>query len=132
MDFQGCLRTQQLKNFKYIFILFRYFYIKPENIEQITESLKDAEKNLQDQLRQMCDSNGRETNPQASAAIFDKLGLLYRQKSPDKISLIQSAALFSAAIVRQPSNQKFRDHLQELCSHILICANAEQKKANLI
>ena len=95
-------------------------------------SFNITEKSLQDQLRNICDSNGRETNPQASAAIFDKLALHYRKKSPDKINLIQSAALFNAAIVRQPSDQKYRDHLLDLCDHVLDCSKAERRNKNLL
>ena len=79
----------------------------------VMASFEDIEKNLQDQMKQICDSHGRETNPQESAVIFDKMGLLYQKKCPDKISLIQSAALFNAAVLRQPSNQKFLGHLHD-------------------
>ena len=46
--------------------------------------------------------------------------------------MIQSAALLNAAIVRQPSNQKFHDNLIDLCKHALGCAQAKKSDANLI
>ena len=79
------------------------------------ESFKKEEAKLQAQLRRICSSKGEELYPSKSAEIFAELGLLFQAKSPDKFSLIQSAALFNAAIVRQPSNKKFHGHLQNLC-----------------
>ena len=64
--------------------------------------------------------------------ILNEFGLLYKTKSPDKISLIQSASLFNAAIVRQPLKQKFQDDLHQLCEHVLHCAKARDKDANLV
>ena len=96
------------------------------------ESFEVDEKNLQQELMKLCDLKGRENNPQRSADIFNALGLLYKKKSPDKISLIQSAALLNAAIIRQPYNEKFRDDLNGLCTHVLDCANAAKKDANLL
>ena len=61
---------------------------------------KIVETSLQKQLRELCDSKGREINPDQSAVVLNNLSLLYRCKSPDKISLVQSAALLNAAIVR--------------------------------
>jgi len=95
-------------------------------------SFEKAETELQKQLTKLCDRNGRETNPRQSAFLFNELGLLYKSKSPDKISLIQSAALLNAAIVRQPDNYKFQEDLQELCKHVLDCANAKQRGVSLI
>ena len=60
------------------------------------------------------------------------MGLLYKSKRPNKISLIQSAALFNAVIVRQPDNQRFQDDLHDLCKHVLNCATADQNVANLV
>ena len=96
------------------------------------ESLEEKENLLSQKLRSCCDSQGREMSPQKSANIFNELGLLYKSKSPDKISLIQSAALLNAAITRQPSNKKFQQDLKHLCKHVLQCANATSNEADLI
>ena len=96
------------------------------------ESFEKAETKLQKQLMQLCDCYGREIYPKQAAFIFNELGLLYKTKSPDKISLIQTAALLNAAIVRQPDNQKFQDDLDQLCKHVLECAFAKKTGANLI
>ena len=96
------------------------------------DDFKTAETKLQKQLLQLCDKKGRETNIHQSAFVLEKLGLLYQTKSPNKISLIQSAALLNAAIVRQPTNQKFQHDLRELCKHVLLCASAAQKNADLL
>jgi len=58
-------------------------------MEQMLLSFEKTETELQKQLLEMCDSKSREINPQESAFVFDQLGLLYKSKSPDKISLIQ-------------------------------------------
>jgi len=96
------------------------------------ETFKYDELELQKQLQQLCDKSGRELDVQKSAFVFEKLGLLYQTKSPDKISLIRSAALFNAAIVRQSSNPSFQHNLHELCKHVLSSASALQKDANLL
>ena len=96
------------------------------------DSFKQQETELQQQLKQVCSERGRELNRTKSAEIFNKLGLLYKTKSPDKISLIQSAALLNAAIIRQPDNQKFQRDLSDLCKHVLRQARAEQVLANLV
>ena len=80
-----------------------------------------------------CDDSGKETKPKKSAEIFHQIGRIYRKRSPDKISLIKSAGLFNAAIVRNPSNvDQVKSDLCELCQHILQQANADKQNANLI
>ena len=91
---------------------------------------KDDE--LSRKLRMFCDSEGKEIFPTKAGHVFNELGLLYRTKSPDKISLIQSAALLNAAILRQPLNKKYRKDLEDLCKHVLQCSRASQRKTNLI
>ena len=91
-----------------------------------------VEQCLQQQLKELCDFKGREINPDQSAVVLNNLGLLYRCKSPDKISLIQSAALLNAAIVRQPENKKFQNDLKDLCRYVLEFANASDKDADLL
>ena len=75
----------------------------------------------------------QETLPQESAKLFHQLGIVYRNKSPDMMSLIKSAALMNAAIVRQPINsKKIKADLTELCKHVLTVSNASNKHGNLI
>ena len=93
---------------------------------------EEKDNKLSQKLRMFCDSEGKEIFPAKAGHVFNELGLLYRTKSPDKISLIQSAALLNAAIVRQPLNKKYRKDLEDLCKHVLQCSAASQKKANLI
>ena len=91
-----------------------------------------TESELQEKLKQFCDSKGREVESHETGFIFNELGLLYKTLSPNRISLIRSAALLNAAIVRQPDNQKFQDDLDQLCKHVLECANAKKKDAKLV
>ena len=80
-----------------------------------------------------CNLLGKETNPAKAAEILYQIGLLYRQKSPNKIALIQSAGLLNAAIVRQPSNVKqIKSDLAELCQLVLEMANAKNQNVDLI
>jgi len=80
-----------------------------------------------------CDKQGNETNPTEAAKIFHKIGLIYRQRSPDKIALIKSAGLFNEAILRNPSNlPQIKLALSELCHHILQLANAKIQNVDLI
>jgi len=89
------------------------------------------EEQISQKLRQSCDSRGCEIYLEMTGQALNEMGLLYKTKSPDKISLIQSAALLNAAIVRQPSNKKFQEDLEDLCNHVLECAGAS-RKINLI
>ena len=86
------------------------------------------------QLRDTCcDESGKETNPAKAAEIMHQIGLIYRNRSPDKISLIKSAGLLNAAIVRNPSNvSQIKSDLSELCRHILEQSNANSQTADLI
>ena len=80
-----------------------------------------------------CDESGKETNPARGAEILHQIGLIYRKRSPDKISLIKSAGLLNAAIVRNPSNvSQIKSDLSELCRHILQKSNANSQTADLI
>jgi len=93
----------------------------------------DSEAEYAKKLRQICDGNGKETKPELSAEFLHKIGQIYRGKSPDKLSLIQSAALLNAAILRKPANVlEVENDLGELCSHVLQLAQANDKKADLI
>jgi len=80
-----------------------------------------------------CDETGKETNPRKTAEILHQIGLIYKRRSPDKISLIKSAGLLNAAIVRNPSNvSQIKSDLSDLCRHILHIAGANIQNANLI
>ena len=92
------------------------------------DNFEAKQKQLIKKLRQICDRKGKECNPKSSAVIFNQLALLYKEKSPDKISLLQSAALLNAALARQPHNEKFQEDLANLCTHVLDCAKAKQRK----
>ena len=102
--------------------------------------MSDVEKRYEDEFRfarQMkdtcCDESGKETNPAKAAEILHQIGLIYRQRSPDKISLIKSAGLFNAAIVRNPPNvSQIKSDLSELCRHIIKQSNANNQTADLI
>jgi len=83
--------------------------------------------------KKFCDERGREQNVEETAKIIHQIGLIYRKKSPDKISLIQSAGLFNAAIYRNPSNvSQIKSDLKELCQHILQMSDAKNQQVDLI
>ena len=102
--------------------------------------MSDVEERYEDEFRfaqQMkdtcCDESGKETNPARAAEILHQIGLIYRQRSPGKISLIKSAGLLNAAIVRNPPNVlQINSDLSELCRHILEQSNANNQTADLI
>jgi len=79
-----------------------------------------------------CDYNGREVNYHESARIFNELGLLlWESKSPHKMELIHSAYLLNAARIRQPLKQKYQNDMEDLCKHVLRCANATRTDVSL-
>ena len=93
---------------------------------------QDRETILAQQLKQTCDENGKETDVRKSALLLHKLGKVYRNRSHEMLSLIRSAALFNAALSRNPySGEEIKNDLNELCKHILLKANAIQLGANL-
>ena len=103
------------------------------NLEEIG-SLQTEEFKLAQQMKEKyCDESGKETNPKKTAEILHQIGLIYRKRSPDKISLIKSAGLLNAAIVRNPPNvSQIKSDLSELCRHILEQSNSDNQTADLI
>jgi len=81
---------------------------------------------LAENLRKQCYPNGKEKNPKETAETLHKLGMVYRNKTPDKQSLIQSVGLMTSALVRNPCNvNEVRQDLQEVCTHILELAGVQ-------
>ena len=102
-------------------------------MSDVEESYADEFKLAQQMKDTCCDESGKETNLAKAAEILHQIGLIYRQRSPDKISLIKSAGLLNAAIVRNPSNvSQIKSDLSELCHHILQTAKANNQTADLI
>ena len=84
-------------------------------------------------LKSLCDENGREVDKRKTAELFYQMALECFAQSPDRISLIRSAALLNAAIVRKLDNVKhIKASLCKLCSHLLAVAGSNVKKANLV
>ena len=97
------------------------------------DGLFQREHHLAQQLKDQCDDSGKEIDPSTSATIIQELGLIYRQRSPDKFSLIKSAGLLNAAIIRKPLNvSEIKEDLADLCRHVLQLAEAANQKADLI
>jgi len=98
------------------------------------ETLFEEEFRLAKQLKNnYCDQTGKETNLRKAAEILHQIGLVYRKRSPDKISLIKSAGLLNAAIVRNPSNVfQIKFDLSELCQHIIQITGTKVQNVNLI
>ena len=104
-------------------------FIKAENEEGLPEELK-----LATEMKEgFCDSSGKERNVEKAAEIIYQIGLIWRKRYPDKISLIKSAGLFNAAILRNtPTVSPIRSDLSELCQHVLKLAKANNQIADLI
>ena len=89
-------------------------------------------------LRELCvpvrgkKKTRREIDPKKSADLFHRLGLIYMRREPDKISLIQSAGLLNAALVRKPDNkEQIKQDLIKLHRIVLKHADADNGNANL-
>ena len=75
----------------------------------------------------------KETESQKAAEIIYEIAKIYRNRSPDKISLIKSVGLLNAALVRSPSNvAQIKSELSELCHHILTEFKANNHNADLL
>ena len=98
--------------------------------------IEEKEQRLIEQLKQVCDENGREMNSFKSTPILHQLGKVYYlrgKRDSDPICLIQSAGLYNAAIARSPNNQqKIKQDLKQLCKFILSNAQANTQNADLI
>ena len=102
-------------------------------MKEEVEILPENEFKLAQQMKDTCDESGKETNPAKTAEILYQIGLIYRKRSPDKISLIKSAGLLNAAIARNPSNVlQIKSDLSDLCRHILKQSNANDQTADLV
>ena len=87
----------------------------------------------QEMKKNYCDAFGKETDSKKTADILHKIGKIYRKRSPDKISLIKSAGLLNAGIVRNHSNASvIESDLSELCHHILQISKAHNQTSDLI
>ena len=87
--------------------------------------LDGIENELANKLKQLYNDIGKETDPQASALLLHELGRVYHKRSPDMFSLIRSAVLYNAALVRNPINKEIiADDLKQLCLHILVLSGA--------
>nr|XP_026694448.1 uncharacterized protein LOC113474052 [Ciona intestinalis] len=72
------------------------------------------------------------TEPEAAVVLYE-LAKIYENKPDYKmLNMTRSAALYNAAIVRDPKNQIFRDELKALCSAVLVEADAAKLDADLI
>ena len=102
--------------------------------------MAEAEEEVQEELdlakemkEKFCVKSGKETNQAKVAVLMHRIGLIYRKRSPDKISLIKSAGLLNAAIFRNPSNvSQIKSDLSDLCQHVLLTSNAKNQNADLI
>ena len=95
--------------------------------------LQEREIKLARELKSTCDDKGKELDPPISAKIIHQLGLVYRDRAPDKFSLIKCASLLNAALARKPFNAKrIKNDLSKLCKQVLKHANAKNQNANLM
>ncbi|XP_078495711.1 uncharacterized protein LOC144751230 [Ciona intestinalis] len=99
------------------------------------DEVGEEEKNLAQELKDLCDSDGKEMiGTQLEAAlIFHKLAKIYKSKTKHKkLNMTRSAVLYNAAIVRDPTNQISKEELKTLCSAVLVKADATKHDADLI
>ena len=103
---------------------------EPEN------DFHDVENRLVYQLKQVCDQKGREVDVAKSERILHQLGKVYSlrgQQGSDLLNLIQSAALYNAAIARSTNNaQEIESDLSQLCKYVLVKSRALNQNADLI
>ena len=121
----------------YFFSHFLFYNCFSGFVENSKLSVQDVCKiNNEDKLvRQLKNvyRDGKEIYPKQSAKIFHKLGQLYSKQTSKMTKLIQSAALYNAAIARSPDNvDAIRNDLKQLCNQVLRLANAKNLNANLI
>ena len=95
--------------------------------------MSPEEKLISERLKEMCNDEGEELDPEKAAQVLFKLGKIYREKCPDKLSLIKSVGLLNAALARKPSNKNdIQQELDSLCKQILKLAQAVDSEADLL
>ena len=95
--------------------------------------IPNDELRIAEELKTCCDQSGKEIDLANSTKAIHKLSLVYRNRSPDKLSLIKCVGLLNAAIARKPLNEsQIRSDLAEVCQHILQLSCAEKKSEDLL
>ena len=99
----------------------------------LEEELKLAQRMKDEYCKEAVGTQFKETEPQKAAEIIYEIAKIYRNCSPDKISLIKSVGLLNAAIVRNPSNvAQIKSELSDLCHHILKESEAQNHNVDLL
>ena len=104
-----------------------------EEDKLLDEELRLAEQMKQSYCKESVGEQLKETDPKNAAEILHKIALNYKQRSPDKISLVRCVGLLNAAILRNPSNiSQIKADLIDVCKHVLEQANANTRNADLV
>ena len=104
-----------------------------EEKKLLDEELRLAEQMKQSYCKELVGEQLKETDPKNAAKILHKIALIYKQRSPDKISLVRCVGLLNAAIFRNPSNiSQIKADLIDVCKHIIEQANADNRNADLV
>ena len=75
----------------------------------------------------------KETDPEKSVEILHKISLIYKLRSPDKISLIRYVGLLNAAILRNSSSvSQVKADFIDVCHHVLEQENANNRNADIV
>ena len=75
----------------------------------------------------------KKTNLEKAAGMFCEIGLIYKNRSPYKISLIKSVRLLNAVIIKNPANSnKIQSAICKVCCHTLRRITAKILTADLI
>ena len=97
------------------------------------EELQLAEQMKQNYCKESIGKQLKETDLKKAAEMLHKIALIYKQRSPDKVSLIKCVGLLNAAILRNPPNiSQIKADLIDVCKHVLEQANAHKPNADLV
>ena len=99
----------------------------------LAEELQLAQEMKENYCKASVGKQFKETEPEKAAEVIHKIALIYKRRSPDKISLIKCVGLLNAAIIRKPSNvSQIEADLTNVCKDILEQANAKDHTVDLI
>ena len=97
------------------------------------EELQLAEQMKQSYCKEPVGNQLKETDSENAAEILHNIALIYKLRSPDKVSLIRCVGLLNAAILRNPSNiSQMKADLNDVCKHVLEHAKANNRNADLV
>ena len=95
--------------------------------------LKREEDKIAKKVKKLLYDSGREKDILKTGKLFHRMANILRERNDDKVCYVQSAMLYQACLLRDPSNaDEIKSDLQRLCSNVLRKAGVKNRQSNLL